>query len=96
MNTANLQLEGLLLAISCLLETLRRKNLLTEQEIDAALREAGNSLKLEAVKSELSPANLEAVQFPIRFLRTAARMNQSGQLSFAALATMVGETKPDR
>ena len=95
MNTANLQLEGLLLAVSCLLEALRRKDLLTEQEIDNALREAGDSLKREATKSKLSPANLEAVQFPIRFLRTATSKNQGGQLSFIDLATMVGETKPN-
>ena len=35
MNTANLQLEGLLLALSALLSALESKGLLTRQEIDA-------------------------------------------------------------
>lgn len=96
MNTANLQLEGLLLSISFLFETMRRKGLLTEQEIDAALREAETSLKLEAATSNLSPANLEAIQFPIRFLRAATKMTSTGHISFAALTAMVSETNHAR
>jgi hypothetical protein len=96
MNTANLQLEGLLLSISFLFETMRRKGLLTKQEIDAALQEAETSLKLEAVKSDLSPANLEAIRFPIHFLRAATNMTSTGQVSFATLTAMAVETRHSR
>jgi hypothetical protein len=95
MNTANLQLEGLLLAFSCLLETMRRKGLLTEQEIEAALQEAENSMQADARgRVDVSPSNIEAMQFPIRFLKAATNMAATGQLSFATLAATVGEMKP--
>ena len=37
MNTANLQLEGLYVAVASILSALREKGLLTEQEIERAL-----------------------------------------------------------
>jgi hypothetical protein len=40
MNAANLQLEGLLLALYALLDGLKQKGLLTEQEIEEALSTA--------------------------------------------------------
>ncbi len=94
MNTANLQLEGLLLAMSALLETMRRKGLLTEREIDEALSSAEASINGEAQsKPDVSRGNIEAMQFPIRFLKVATNLMASGQPSFSDLATIVGETK---
>ncbi len=96
MNTANLQLEGLLLAVSSVLETMRRKGLLSEQEIVDALGEAEASTKSQVEgMPDLSAANLEAIQFPIRFLRAATNLTAPGA-SFMQLTTMVAETKPER
>lgn len=68
MNTANLQLEGLLLALGSLMRALKKKGLLTEAEIQEMLREAEMRAASEARPDGLSPANVHAVMFPIRFL----------------------------
>jgi hypothetical protein len=97
MNTANLQLEGLVLAFSSLLETLRRKGLLTEDEILDALSEAETSTKSHvAGMPNLSASNLDAIQFPIRFLRAATNAATPGHATFMELAAKVAETKPER
>lgn len=97
MNTANLQLEGLLLAVSSVLETMRRKGLLTEQEIVDALSEAEASTGSQvAGMPDLSAANLEAIQFPIRFLRAATNVSVPGPATFMELTAKVAETKPAR
>jgi hypothetical protein len=94
MNTANLQLEGFLLAMSAILETMRRKGLLTEREIADALSNAEASINGEALaKPDASHAHFEAMQFPIRFLRAATNLTATGQPSFSDLATLVGQTK---
>ncbi len=96
MNTANLQLEGLLLAVSSVLETMRRKGLLTEQEIVESLGDAEACTKSRiGGMPDLSAANLDAIQFPIRFLRAAMSVTSHGA-SFMELTTMVAETKPER
>jgi hypothetical protein len=96
MNTANLQLEGLLLALSAVLETLRRKGIVTEAEIIDALSEAEASTgsNVEGMPN-LSASNLEAIQFPIRFLRAATKHATPGA-SFMELTTRVAEAKPER
>lgn len=93
MNTANLQLEGLLLAIASLVELLERKGIASRDEIDASLAEAEhNAGSGPGRQTELSPSNVDAICFPIRFLRTALREPGSGK-TFAQLATAVGQTK---
>lgn len=94
MNTANLQLEGLCLAIAAVNRILVAKGLLTAAEIDTALR------KVEAVAvgddravEQLSPANRDAVCFPIRLLQLANNSGADTPWSFSHLAKMVGETK---
>jgi hypothetical protein len=97
MNTANLQLEGLLLAVSSVLETMRRKNVLTEEEILESLAEAEACTKSRiAGMPNLSSANLEAIEFPIRFLRAATHTTAPGHATFMELAAKVAETKPER
>ena len=72
MNTANLQLEGLLLALSALLSALESKGLLTRQELDAALdHAAANARTDQRHPSKLSAAHADAISFPIRFLQLA-------------------------
>src|SRR4051812_48096494 len=96
MNTANLQLEGLLAAATALLDVLRRKDLLTQAEIDKALDTAETVATGNGERSELSAAHLDAIRFPIRFLRLATRTSADAPLSFTRIAAMVGETKQDR
>ncbi|MGE0372624.1 MAG: hypothetical protein AB7Q01_12115 [Gammaproteobacteria bacterium] len=96
MNTANLQLEGLLVAVTSLLDVMRRKDLLTQQEIDEALDAAEAVVTGDGKRPELSAAHVEAIRFPIRFLRLATRSSADMPLSFTQVAAMVGETKSDR
>lgn len=93
MNTANLQLEGLLLAVSRLLETARRKGLLTQQEIEAALKEADLAARQETQARNLSRAQAEGVRFPIRFLLAATNLSAGSSPTFGDTAALVGEEK---
>ena len=97
MNTANLQLEGLLLAMSSLVETLIRKELLTSEEVLHAFNRAEANASTDPLRPrELSGANVDAICFPIRFLRLAVDASAKGApMGFAELATQVGQTKPD-
>ncbi|SFV28010.1 hypothetical protein SAMN05216456_0414 [Devosia crocina] len=96
MNTANLQLEGLLMAMAELNRLLVRKGLVSQDEIDKALaRSEQTVLGDDRVVEDLSPANRDAIAFPARLLRLA---NEAGETApgFAELARRVGETKgPD-
>lgn len=93
MNTANLQLEGLLLAVSRLLEVARRKGLLTQAEIEAALQEADAAARQETQARNLSPAQAEGVRFPIRFLLAASNLTAGPAPTFGDTAARVGEEK---
>jgi len=98
MNTANLQLEGLLMAIAGLNQMLVAKGVATVDEIDKCLaRSEQTVLGDDRVVEDLSPANRDAIAFPVRLLRLANNMSDgAGTPSFAELARMVGETKgPD-
>lgn len=94
MNVANLQLEGLYLAVAALNQALVRKGLLSTEEIDFALRTA--EAIAESDRSDtLSPAARDAVCFPIRLLRQANRGAEDNIVPpFSELARIVGETKP--
>ena len=92
MNTANLQLEGLYLLLGNLLAALADKSVLTRREIDGAIARAEAAAAAEA--GRLSPANLDAVLFPMRLIRTALDAPPGGG-SFSTLAARVGETKSD-
>jgi hypothetical protein len=92
MNTANLQLEGLLLAMASLHRQLVDKGVLTTQEIDRSLASCeAIATGSDRSAEDLSPANRDAIAFPIRLLR-AANSGQPGQ-DFGALAREVGKTK---
>jgi hypothetical protein len=94
MNTANLQIEGILTAMAALTQALRQKGLLTQAEIDDALNAAGQSVAEEREhRTELRPAQLEAIQFPIRFLKIANNLASDGPLAFGRIAAMVDEEK---
>lgn len=95
MNTANLQLEGLLIAMAEINRALIRNGVLSVEEVDAALRLAeASATSEERMTQDLSPANRDAVCFPIRLLRLAnSKMATQGELSFSDLAREIGETK---
>jgi hypothetical protein len=77
MNTANLQLEGMLLAMYALLDAIKRKGILNEQEIEEALRQAEMTAVAEVGdRAEISKSNGEAICFPIRFLREAIALKE--------------------
>jgi hypothetical protein len=91
MNTANLQLEGLLVAISSILDVMKRKGLLTQQDIDEALDTAEAVARTDPQRpEELSPANVDAIYFPIRFLRHATQTGEGAQMAFAEVTARVG------
>lgn len=96
MSPANLQIEGLLLAMAALNRALVDKGLLSLEEIDLALHRAeAAATSEERMTEELSPAHRDAVCFPIRFLRLAnGRELGADALSFSALTRDIGLTKP--
>ena len=93
MNTANLQLEGLYLAVAAVNRALVQKGVLTSGEVDAALDAAEISAGNERPNG-ISTANRDAVRFPIRLLRLANQSDADETIpGFSELARAVGETK---
>ncbi|MBS3651191.1 hypothetical protein KEU06_21490 [Pseudaminobacter sp. 19-2017] len=95
MHVANLQLEGLLMAIASINNVLVRKGILTTDEIDTALRRAEAAMTGEERNHEdLSPSNVDAVCFPIRLLQLAnLGQSEGGVQSFSELTRSVGQLK---
>jgi hypothetical protein len=95
MNVANLQLEGLIMAIASINQVLVRRGILTAEEIDTALRQAQATMVDERRADELSHSNRDSINFPLRALQVVNRCPpETGMPSFAAVARMVGEMKP--
>jgi hypothetical protein len=89
MNTANLQLEGLLLAVAAMTEALKDKGLLSQDEIEAALARAEGVARGDPRRpEEMSASNVAAVLFPIRFLRKANAVGADAG-AFSDLAAQV-------
>jgi hypothetical protein len=97
MNTANLQLEGLYMAVASLVELLKQKGILDAAEVDTALARAERAA-YDGKETDLSPANLEAIGFPIRLLRLANSASPAGHplLPFQELTRRVGEARDRR
>ncbi|WP_269930527.1 hypothetical protein [Aminobacter sp. HY435] len=94
MNVANLQLEGLLMAIASINHVLVRKGVLSAEEIDIALRKAEASETAEERSGGMSSSSRDAVIFPIRLLQLANQCQPEADIpSFSALARMVGQIK---
>ena len=95
MNTANLQLEGLYLALASLNNALVEKGLLDRSEIDMAFRRAEQVALGDNRAQQLSGAERDAVAFAPRLLALANQHAAGGFTpSFSELAKLVGETKP--
>jgi hypothetical protein len=95
MNTANLQLEGLVMAFAGINQALVAKGVLTVEEVDRSLAICEQTaLGDERAAEDLSPAKRDAIVFPIRLLRLANNMAGERDVPpFAELARMVGQTK---
>ena len=95
MHVANLQLEGLLMAIASVNNVLVRKGMLSVQEIDEALAKVETGLMAdEHVTEDMSASNRDAVCFPIRFLKLAnLGQSEDSIQSCAELAREVGRLK---
>ena len=95
MNTANLQLEGLYLAIASVNNLLVAKGVLTRHEIAQALEHAEQvALGDYRVDGELRPANRDAIAFPARLLMQAnSGASHTDIQSFSELCKKVGERK---
>lgn len=88
MNTANLQLQGLCVAIASLMRALKQKGLLSEAEVEQMLAEAEHAAA--QVGDRRRAANTEAVTFPIRFLRAVNADAGGGSPDFQRIARIVG------
>jgi hypothetical protein len=95
MNSANLQLEGLYLALAALHETLIRKGVLTREDLGASLRRAeALATGDDRATEDLRPAERDAVAFAPRLLLEALEAYATGGTpDFSALARRVGSTK---
>jgi hypothetical protein len=95
MNVANLQIEGLLMAIASINNMLVHKGVLSIDEIEVALHKAEASVTGEERSYEdLTPAQRDAVCFPIRLLRIANNTQSEAHIpAFSELTRMVGQTK---
>lgn len=94
MNIANLQLEGLYLALASINDLLVQKGVVSREELDMALRKAEQTALGDYRTEELSSAQRDAVAFAPRLLAIANKSaGQSFVPNFSELARMVGETK---
>lgn len=95
MNTANLQLEGVLMAIAAINRALVEKGILSVGDLDQALGVSEQlGLGSDRASESLSPAHRDAIAFPARVLRLANSIPGSDPLpDFAELAKTVGAMK---
>lgn len=93
MNTANLQLEGLLVALTHVIGALQRKGILDHTEIAQALADAETMARNNADRGgQLREANQNAVLFPIRYLMEATAAHVQPK-SFRDITADVGRDK---
>ncbi|QKC85377.1 hypothetical protein [Mesorhizobium sp. NZP2077] len=95
MNIANLQLEGLMMAVASIKNLLVHNGLLSIDDIDIALRKAeANVTGDEGTYEVMSPANRDVICIPIRLLQIANNAQGHSDIPpFSELAKMVGQTK---
>lgn len=95
MNVANLQIEGLVMAVAAINQALVARGVLSVDDVDLALRKAESSLTSdERLVEDMSPSNRDAVCFPIRLLQMAnLSQGEADVPSFTELAKMVGRNK---
>jgi hypothetical protein len=93
-NPANIQLEGVYLALTAITELLVEKGIVTREELDRALHKAEARATSDERARDLSLSNRDSMVFAIRFLREANGVAADGEeLSFSELTRRVGERK---
>ena len=94
MNTANLQIEGLLIALASINNLMVSKGLISTKEVAGAYDRAEQTVLGDYRSDELDPAQRDAIAFPIRLLRLANSGSSEREIqSFSELAKLVGQTK---
>jgi hypothetical protein len=95
MNVANLQLQGLIMAVAAINNALVHRGVLSVDDVDLALQKAEQALTgEERFYEDLPQANRDAVCFPIRLLQAANHsQGETDVESFGELARLVGQTK---
>lgn len=95
MNQANLQLEGLLMAVAAINRLLVEKGVVNAHEVETALRRAEARITSDDrfQDSDISLANRDAMCFPIRLLRLANGDEDCAAVTFSDLARQVGLSK---
>ncbi|WP_181707188.1 hypothetical protein [Chthonobacter rhizosphaerae] len=98
MNTANLQLEGIYTVLAALIQALEKKEILSSEDLLAALDEAERTIETDGRRSgDISHANLEAIRFPVRYMKAVVGRGRDGAPlpAFGEVATSIGRRKPD-
>lgn len=94
MNIANLQLQGLYLAVAAVNNALVEKGVLSREAVDQALRRAEQSALGDYRTEELGGPERDALAFAPRFLALANNSAAEGHTpGFTELARLVGQTK---
>ena len=95
MNPANLQLEGLIMAVAAVNRLLAEKGLLTPGDIEMALKRAEARITSDDRfrNEDIRLANRDAMCFPIRVLLLANGDEDCAAAGFSELARRVGQTK---
>ncbi|MCO6052287.1 hypothetical protein NGM99_21085 [Mesorhizobium sp. RP14(2022)] len=97
MNTANLQLEGLIMAIASINHVLVRKGLVSVEEIDVALLKAQANMADASRNDELSGADHDSINLPLRMLQLANQCAPEADVpTFSEMSRMVDEMKPSQ
>jgi hypothetical protein len=91
MNTANLQLEGVYAVLAALFQALVDKKVLSESELGQMLVEVERGIAADTARpAEVRSSNVEAMRFPVRFLKTALKASAQGQRpSFAEITAHI-------
>ena len=97
MNTANMQLEGVYAVLAALLQGLRDKSILSEAEIGVMLTEVEREIASGGGRPvEVRAANVEAMRFPVRYLRHSLQASAQGQKpTFAQIAASIGRERAE-
>lgn len=95
MNTANLQLEGLLVVMAQLVRQVAEAGPGARQAVEKALNAAeATILSDEQRRRQLSDSQMEAMLFPVRYL-AATLDSPGGERNFSQTAADIGRSKND-
>lgn len=76
---------------------LRQSGAVNEADLDATLADVDDSVTADRSRADLSPAHLDAIAFPIRYLRLANKLGAEGSYpGFSKLTARVGREKPQQ